>query len=282
MPGKLILCGTPIGNLGDTSARLRTVLQEADLVYVEDTRRASILLRSLDVRTAVRSYFVGNEERRSAELVSRLVAGETVALITDAGMPAIADPGVSAVQAALEAGAEVSVVPGPSAVTAALAVSGLPAERFVFEGFLPRKGKERMQRIREIAAERRTVVLFAAKSRVVRDLTDLVSEIGPERPVVITRELTKVFEEVWRGTLGGAVDQWGGQEVRGEFTLVVAGGPEELADLDRDVAEAQRAIEAGESMADAVRRISSASGVSRRELYEAVLRDKEPNSQRSG
>ncbi len=274
MPGKLILCGTPIGNLSDTSERLRIALAEADLIYAEDTRRAATLLRALGVRTAARSYFVGNEARRSEELVSRLVAGETIALITDAGMPSIADPGLSAVQAALQAEAEVTVVPGPSAVTAALAVSGLPAERFVFEGFLPRKGKERSQRIREIAAERRTVVLFSAKSRVASDLTDLADEVGSDREVVVTRELTKVFEEVWRGTLGAASGHWAAQQARGEFTLVVSGAAEEPADLDRVAAEAQSAIESGESMADAVRRTASESGVSRRELYEAVLRIK--------
>lgn len=271
MPGKLILCGTPIGNLSDASSRLKSALDDADLIYAEDTRRAATLLRSVDVRTPVRSYFVGNEERRSEEVVARLTAGETIALITDAGMPSIADPGLSAVQAALEADAEVTVVPGPSAVTAALAVSGLPAERFVFEGFLPRKGKERERRIQEIAAEKRTIVMFAAKSRVARDIADLADALGTDRAIVVTRELTKVFEEVWRGTLADAAEHWDTVKARGEFTLVIGGAPEEPADLDRVVAEAQSAIESGESMADAVRRIASESGVSRRELYEAVL-----------
>ena len=274
MTGKLILCGTPIGNLSDASARLQTALGEADLVYAEDTRRAATLMRALNVRTSVRSYFVGNEARRSDELMAKLEAGETIALITDAGMPSIADPGLSAVHAAIEAGADLTVVPGPSAVTAALALSGRPAERFVFEGFLPRKGKERAQRLSEIAQERRTVVLFAAKSRVANDIADLAAELGAERGIVVTRELTKVFEEVWRGDLGNAAEHWAAEQVRGEFTLVIAGAPEELADLDRVVAEAQNAIESGESMTDAVRRIASTSGVSRRELYEAVLRSK--------
>jgi 16S rRNA (cytidine1402-2'-O)-methyltransferase len=274
MTGKLILCATPIGNLSDSSARLETELARADSIYAEDTRRAATLLQNLDVRTKPRSYFVGNEARRADELAAKLAAGETVALISDAGMPAIADPGLSAVQAALAVGAEVTVVPGPSAVTAALAVSGLPAERFVFEGFLPRKGKERRQRVQAIAAEPRTIVLFSAKSRVVADLEGLAAEAGPDREVVVTRELTKAFEEVWRGTLSDAVEHWAAQDLRGEFTLVIAGASREPVDIGDAVAAAHDAIESGESMADAVRRVAADSEISRRELYEAVLRSK--------
>lgn len=272
--GKLIICATPIGNLGDASARLKAELAAADSIYAEDTRRAATLLQSLDVQTKPRSYFVGNEQQRSAELGRKLAGGETVALISDAGMPAIADPGLSAVQAALEAGADVTVVPGPSAVTAALAVSGLPAERFVFEGFLPRKGKERTERIAAVAAEQRTTVLFAAKKRVAKDLTDLAAVLGPERPVVVTRELTKAYEEVWRGTLDAAVDHWTSNEPRGEFTLVIGGAAPEPIALETAVAAAHDAIDSGESMADAVRRIAAETHISRRDLYEAVLRTK--------
>ncbi len=270
--GKLILCATPIGNLGDTSARLKDALAAADLVYAEDTRRAGKLLRALDVRTPLRSYFVGNEQDRARELKGRLSGGDTVALVTDAGMPSIADPGLSAVRAAIDAGAEVTVVPGPSAVTAALAISGLPAERFVFEGFLPRKGPERRTRLAAIAAETRTTVLFGAKARLMRDLTDLRQYLGADRAVVVTRELTKAFEEVWRGTLGVAVEHWSEAELRGEFTLVIAGASVEAPDLDRGVAEVQAAIEAGDSMTDAARRVAGQLGLGRRELYEAVLR----------
>lgn len=274
MTGKLTLCATPIGNLADSSARLKNELASADSIYAEDTRRAATLLQNLGVRTRPRSYFVGNEARRADELAAKLAAGQTVALISDAGMPAIADPGLSAVQAALAVGAEVTVVPGPSAVTAALAVSGLPAERFVFEGFLPRKGKERRHRVAAIAAEPRTVVLFSAKSRVVADLEGLVAAAGPDREIVVARELTKAFEEVWRGTLYDAVEHWAAQELRGEFTLVIAGASREPVDLDDAVAAAHDAIESGESMADAVRRVAADSEISRRELYEAVLRSK--------
>ena len=273
--GKLILCATPIGNLGDASARLQAALTDADIIYAEDTRRAATLLQSLDVHTKVRSYFVGNEERRAAELEDRLAAGETIALISDAGMPAIADPGVSAVQAALRAGAEVTVVPGPSAVTAALAVSGLPAERFVFEGFLPRKGKDRSRRLAAIASEERTTVVFSGKSRVVRDLEDLAAAVGSDRSVVVTRELTKAFEEVWRGTVGVASQHWAQQNLKGEFTIVIAGASRVPVDLDTAVAAVHDAIESGETMADAVRRIAASAEMSRRQLYEAVLRPKE-------
>lgn len=272
--GKLILCATPIGNLGDVSARLRTELAGTDVIYAEDTRRAATLLQALEVRTKVRSYFVGNEDRRSEELAVRLEAGETVALITDAGMPSIADPGLSAVLAARRVGAEVTVVPGPSAVTAALAVSGLPAERFVFEGFLPRKGKDRTRRLSQLAAEERTVVLFSAKKRVVDDLADLAEVLGSDRPVVVTRELTKVFEEVWHGTLAEGAKHWADRQPRGEFTLVVGGAVRQPPDVARAVAQAQDAIESGESMTDAVRRIASDTGVGRRDLYQAVLRSR--------
>ncbi len=272
--GKLILCATPIGNLGDTSDRLQAVLADADIIYAEDTRRASKLLRALGVRGDVRSYFVGNEDQRSKELVQRLRDGETVALITDAGMPAIADPGVSAVRAAVAADAAVSIVPGPSAATAAIAVSGFASERFIFEGFLPRRGKEREARLAELAEEQRTAILFSGKAQVVKDLAEMANALG-ERRIVIARELTKAFEEIWRGTLAEAAEHWGERELRGEFTLVLEGAEAKLADLDRIVAETLEAIELGESMADAVRRIAADSSVSRRDLYEAVLRTKE-------
>jgi 16S rRNA (cytidine1402-2'-O)-methyltransferase len=241
------------------------------MIYAEDTRRAAKLLQALGVSTGVRSYFVGNEERRAIELRERLEAGETVAMISDAGMPAIADPGLTAVRAALAADAEVSAVPGPSAVTTALAVSGLPAERFVFEGFLPRKAGERKARFKELAAETRTTVLFSGKAHVVADLADLAKNVGGQRTIVVARELTKLYEEVWRGTLNEAVAHWSSRDVRGEFTLVLGGAEQARTNIDQVVAEVRDAVVTGESMADAVRRIASESGVSRRQLYQAVL-----------
>jgi 16S rRNA (cytidine1402-2'-O)-methyltransferase len=275
MTGKLILCATPIGNLGDTSARLATELTGADLIYAEDTRRAATLLQALDVRTKTRSYFVGNEAHRSEELAARLRAGDTVALITDAGMPAISDPGLSAVRVAREVGADVTVIPGPSAVTTALAVSGLPSDRFVFEGFLPRKGRDRSRRLAELATEERTVVLFSAKSRIADDLTALADALAAERRVVVARELTKAFEEIWAGTLMDAATHWADVRLRGEFTLVIAGAEPQSVDLDTAVERVRHNVKEGISMKDAVRQVATQYDISRRELYEAVLRSEE-------
>jgi 16S rRNA (cytidine1402-2'-O)-methyltransferase len=249
------------------------MLDSADVVYAEDTRRSRVLLDRLGVTARLRSYFVGNERTRAVELASRLVEGQVVALITDAGTPAIADPGLTAVRAAVEAGAEVTVVPGPSAVTAALAVSGLPGDRFVFEGFLPRKAGMRQRRLEELSEEPRTIVFFAAPSRVAADLDDMAAALGRDRPVVVGRELTKLHEEVFRGTLDDAARRWGESEVaRGEFTLVVAGAPPEQPSLEDLVAEVAAAREGGRSLSDVVRDVAERSGVSRRALYEAALR----------
>ena len=271
MPGRLILCAGPIGNLGDAPARLAEELAGADMVYAEDTRRSGVLLRHLGVRRPLRSYFAGNEEQRAMEMRERLDAGETVALVTDAGTPSISDPGLSAVRAALDAGADVSVIPGPSAVTAALAVSGLPADRFVFEGFLPRSGGRRRDRLGELAAEHRTIVLFCAPGRLGGDLADLSASLGTGRRCAVCRELTKLHEEVWRGTLGEAASHWadGG---RGEVTVVVEGGTPAVADVDTAAADVERLIADGVPLSDAVRSVAENTGVRRRTLYERAIR----------
>ncbi len=273
MLGRLIICATPIGNLDDAPPRLGEALAEADVVYAEDTRRSRILLDHLGVSAALRSYFAGNEEARSLELKEHLERGSTVVLITDAGMPSISDPGLSAVAAAVAAGAGVSVVPGPSAVTAALAVSGLPAERFVFEGFLPRKVGQRSRRLRDLARETRTIVVFTAPSRVASDLGDLSEVLGGDRVVVVARELTKAHEEVYRGTLDDARRRWSQDvEPRGEFTLVIAGSGREPPPLDELLAEVDAGVAAGGRLSSVVREIAEQAGVSRRHLYEAALR----------
>ena len=273
MPGLLILCATPIGNLGDAPPRLKEAIAVADIVYAEDTRRSSKLLEALGVEQTLRSYFAGNEAARSSELAGHLADGATVVLLTDAGTPSISDPGLSAVHAAITVGAGVTVVPGPSAVTAALAVSGLPSERFVFEGFLPRKGGGRATRLAALATETRTAVLFAAKGKVARDLRDLADVLGADRTVVVVRELTKLHEEVWRGTLGEAALRWSETVApRGEFTLVISGAVEsdpEPADLLAAVADLEAA---GVSRSEAVRQVAGLRGVSRRELYEMVIK----------
>lgn len=272
MPGRLILCSTPIGNLGDASPRLREALESAEVVYAEDTRRSSTLLRHLGVRRPLRSYFAGNEEVRATELQHRLEEGATLALLTDAGTPAVADPGLSAVRAARAAGAAVTVVAGPSAVTAALAVAGLPSERFVFEGFLPRAGGQRRARLEAIAAERRTVVLFTVPHRLLEDLADLAEACGPGRSLCLTRELTKLHEEVWWGSVGEAAEVFAGREPKGEFTLVLGGAePQPEQDLAAAVARVGELVAEGVARSEAVRRAAEETGVARRALYQASI-----------
>lgn len=270
--GTLILCGTPIGNMADVSPRLADALASADVIYAEDTRRSSHLLQSLGLSRPMRSYFAGNEDARSTELAGRLTRGETVALLTDAGMPAVSDPGLTAARAAHDVGAAVTVIPGPSAVTAALAVSGLPSDRFVFEGFLPRKRAGRAALLGELAAEPRTIVLFASPARVVADLKDLATTLGNHRPVAVTRELTKMHEEVWRGSLGMAITDFEARSsIKGEITIVIGPKPVVAADLTAATTAARDSIEAGMSPSDAVREAAAAHNVSRRLLYQEVI-----------
>ncbi len=271
MAGTLILCATPIGNLGDAPPRLREALESADVVYAEDTRRAQTLLAHLGVRATLRSYFVGNEQERAGELAAHLANGAIVALITDAGTPAVADPGVTAVRAAREVGATTSAVPGPSAVTMALAVSGFGGDRFVFEGFLPRKGGERTGRLAAIGTEDRTVVCFTTGSRVAKDLTDLAAASPPDREVVVCRELTKAFEEIWHGRLADAPAHWEQAVVKGEFTLVLA--PVEAAppSLEEGIASVRRRIEGGERPSDAAKAVARETGLPRSDLYAGAL-----------
>jgi len=271
VPGTLLICSTPIGNLGDAPPRLAEALGASDVIYAEDTRRARILLDRLGVSKPLVSYFAGNESRRESEIAGRLGAGETVAVITDAGTPGISDPGLSAVRAAVSVGAKVSGVPGPSAVTFALALAGLPAERFVFEGFLPRKGRARSERIAAVAVESRTVVLFCAPSRLADDLAVLAAVGAGHRGCVVLRELTKLHEEVWRGTVAEAAAHWGSVPARGEVTVVVGpadpGGPT----VDDASSRVTALIAGGLSRSEAVRQAAAETGVSRRELYERTI-----------
>jgi 16S rRNA (cytidine1402-2'-O)-methyltransferase len=273
--GRLLVCATPIGNLGDVSDRLREVLQTADVVYAEDTRRTATLLRHVGASPTVRSMFVGNEKRRTADLLDALDQGLMVALVTDAGMPTVSDPGSDVVRMAREAGHLVTVVPGPSAVVASVALAGFGGDRFVFEGFLPRKGKERSARLGRIGDEDRPVVLFVSPHRLVADLESIAGATGPERAIVITREMTKLHEEVWSGSVGEAIEEWSDREVKGELTVVVAPRPSEPPALDSAVAEARRLVESGASPSEAARRVAAATGVSRREIYQVLIGDQE-------
>ncbi len=273
MPGALILCATPIGNLGDASRRLADALTEADVIYAEDTRRTGVLLSHLGVATPMRSFFTGNERSRLDELRTDLEEGRTVALVSDAGTPVISDPGATAVAAAVEAGALVTAVPGPSAVTMAVALSGFDGDRFVFDGFLPRKGRARSEALAAIAGETRTVVVFASPHRVADDLADLATASGEGRRVVVARELTKMHEEVWRGTLASAAEEFADVDrQRGEFTLVLEGAPRVEATIEEAVELARDLISAGATTSDAVREAARAVGVSRREVYDRVVR----------
>jgi 16S rRNA (cytidine1402-2'-O)-methyltransferase len=225
--GALVVIGTPIGNLGDLSPRAVDALAGADLICCEDTRRTGRLLQHAGVdRPALRTVNDHTEGRAIADVVRRVASGERVAVVSDAGMPGISDPGERLVRAVATEGHPVEVVPGPSAAVAALVVSGLPAGRFVFEGFLPRQGSGRSARLEAIAAERRTAVLYEAPHRLARTLADLVDACGGQRRVTVARELTKLHEEVWRGTLAEAVAWAGEREPPGELVIVLEGAPE--------------------------------------------------------
>lgn len=268
--GRLYVCATPIGNLGDVSERLRETLLKADVVYAEDTRRTWKLLDHVGAKTKVRSLFAGNEKARTGELVDDVEAGKTVVLVSDAGMPTVSDPGAEAIRMIRERGLALTVIPGPTAVTSALALSGFGGDRFSFEGFLPRKGKDRTRRLGVIAAEDKPVVLFASPHRLASDLQDLLETNDGDRGVAVVRELTKLHEELWVGTLTEAVNHWSG-DVKGEVTLVLDGTNAEMITADAAVAEAQSLVASGVSPSDAARRVAEDSGVSRRVIYQALI-----------
>lgn len=269
----LILCGAPLGNPADASARLRDTLARAEIIAAEDTRRLVRLARELEITMPGQliSYFEGNEDRRTPDLVERLKSGVQVALITDGGMPSVSDPGYRLVAAALAAGVPVSCVPGPSAVTTALALSGLPCDRFCFEGFLPRTGSARRSRLAELAYEPRTLVFFESTHRIAATLQDMASAFGPARPAALCRELTKTYEEVRRAPLAELAEQ--SAELKGEITLVVSGAPAQpaagLSDEQLRVMVDERVAE-GLSRRDAVDAVSAAVGVPRKRVYAAA------------
>ena len=272
--GAIVLVGTPIGNLGDLSPRAARALDEADIVYCEDTRHSRKLLTHAGIHGAsLRSLHEHNEQERIGEILAEVRGGATVAIVSDAGMPGVSDPGSRVVEAAAAAGLTVTVVPGPSAVLAALVASGLPTDRFVFEGFLPRSGRPRRDRVAEVASESRTTVLFEAPGRVGATLRDLAEACGGDRPVVVARELTKLHEELWRGSLAEAA-AWAEAPVRGEVVLVLGGAPEpsEVAVADEAlVAALSDRLSAGERTRGAVDEVASAFGVPRRRVYELAL-----------
>jgi len=264
-PGRLFVVSTPIGNLGDFSFRAVEVLRSVQLILAEDTRHSRVLLDRYEITTPTASHHEHNEARTTPKLVERLVAGEDIALITDAGTPLLSDPGQRLVQAAIEAGVSVVPVPGASAVLSALVASGLPADRFTFFGFLPRKGKERRQTLDEIASSPHTAILYEAPGRVAESLRELAERAGA-RSAVVARELTKQFEELRRGTLESLSAYYSDTAPRGEVVIVVAGAPAEVLDETALHDEARALRETGMTVKDVARALTK-KGVARNVAY---------------
>ncbi|CAB4655985.1 unannotated protein [freshwater metagenome] len=280
--GRIVLAATPLGNKDDASARLVNLLQTADIVAAEDTRRLRRLASDLGIEIGgkVVSYFDANEQARAVELVDAALTGSVIVVVTDAGMPSVSDPGYRIVAEAVLRDVPVTAAPGPSAVLMALAVSGLPVDRFCFEGFLPRKGGERSARIADLAAEPRTMVFFEAPHRIEAMLAALVEGLGPDRLGAVCRELTKTYEEVKRGTLAELV-VWAAEGVRGECTVVITGASvDERRSVQGLVTPADwvtsvRAREAaGTDRKAAIAEVAHEAGVPRREVYDAVVQAK--------
>lgn len=274
----IILAATPIGNLGDASARLRQALEDAAVVASEDTRVTQRLLAALGIanRPKLIALHEHNERARAADLVELARDGDLLVL-SDAGMPTVSDPGFVLVQAAVAAGVDVTAIPGPSAVITALAVSGLPTDRFAFEGFLPRKSGERKRRLAELAADRRTLVFFEAPSRLAASLESLAEVFGAERPAAVCRELTKLHEEVRRGPLA-ELASWAADGVRGEICIVVGGASEPApADEDQAVSRVVGLAASGTRLKDAAAIVAAETGLGKRDLYEAALAARRPD-----
>ena len=282
--GILYLCATPIGNLEDITLRVLRVLQEVDLIAAEDTRRTRKLLNHYHIRAELTSYHEHNRRSKGESLLGQLAAGKSVALVSDAGMPGISDPGEELVLEALSRGISVIPLPGPSALITALVVSGLSAERFVFEGFLPRKKKDRAQRLNDLAAENRTVIIYEAPHRLIKTLEELQSYLG-DRPASAARELTKRYEEVRRGSLSQLLEHFNVHEPKGEFVLVVGGcsGSRETVKEEQEYRSltpdehVRRLTAEGMPSNEAIKKVARQMGVPRRELYQRLKAQKHKN-----
>ena len=274
--GQLILAATPLGNILDASPRLKETLEQADLIAAEDTRRAKRLFAdlNLEIKAPVISLFEENEIEKIPDIIEKLKNGLKVVVISDAGTPAISDPGYRLVTKAIEENISITVIPGPSAVLSALVLSGLPTDRFSFEGFIARKGKERIEILNNLNTQSRTMVIFESPRRTLQTLQDIQEIVGDDRKAAVVREISKTYEEVIRGSLKELVTWANSKEVLGEITLVIAGventGKKEVD--DEAIAEVKQLIAAGSSFKDAVQEVSTQRGLSRRELYEASLR----------
>ena len=272
--GKLYLVGTPIGNLEDITLRASRILQEVDLIAAEDTRRTGKLLQHLAISTPQISYNEHNHNSRIEELISRMKQGENLALVTDAGMPSISDPGVDLVRAAIAHNITVIPIPGGTAVISALAASGLPTDKFVFEGFLPQKQSDRSTRLELLRSETRTVVLYEAPHRILKTLKDLLEIVG-DREIVLARELTKIHEEFWRGNIAQAVALYTKRQPKGEYTIVLQGAPASSLITDRAELkqELQQLLNQGMTRSQASRQLAKLTSLSRREIYQLDLED---------
>lgn len=276
--GTLYLVATPLGNLEDITLRALRVLREVSLIATEDTRTTGHLLKHFDIHCPLVSYYEHNKVTRLERILGALDEGD-VALVSEAGTPLLSDPGYELVRAVIERGFTVVSIPGPSALTTALPASGLPTDRFLFLGFLPRKSGDRRRFLQEVMAEKATLVFFEAPHRLREALTDMIDVLGGDRAVAVCRELTKLHEEIWRGTLAGAQQEWAQREPRGEFSLVVAGAPPqaEWSQTQVETGLAQ-ALAAGVSVKDAVRRLTDQSGWGKREVYALAQKVKEESS----
>ena len=271
--GTLYIVGTPIGNLEDITLRAIKVLHNVNWIAAEDTRHTAKLLNHFDIKTPQLSYYEHNQQRRIPSLVESLRLGNAIALVTDAGMPGISDPGYELVKACLEAEIPVIPIPGVSASLTALSVAGLPTDRFVFEGFLPTKNKERQQRLTLLKTESRTIILYEAPHRLLETLQDLEQNLDSKRSSVIARELTKLHEEFWRGTLVEAVQYYQEHNPKGELTLVIAGASESPTPLTEEQlkAELERLLQQGISRSEASRQLAAATSLPRRQIYQLAL-----------
>jgi len=274
----LYVVATPIGNLEDVSPRALRVLREVAVIACEDTRHSARLLSAHSIRTPTLSYFEHNEERRTPALIERLRAGESVAIITDAGTPAISDPGYRLVRGAMAAGIRVAAVPGPSAVVAALSIAGLPTDRFIFEGFVPQREGARRNAFEALRREPRTMVFFEAARRLAATLAAMETVFGPDREAAVVREITKTFEESVPGTLAELHARFAAAEARGEIVIVVAGAPAAVGGVAADSASAdagaitvEALCDAGVSLKDASAAVARITGASRREVYQRAL-----------
>ena len=273
MSGKLYLVGTPIGNLGDLSPRAMQTLRDADFIAAEDTRVTMKLLNHFDIRKPLVSYFEHNKYASGAKILERILAGESCALVTDAGMPAISDPGEELVRLCAEGGVEVLVVPGPAALVSAVALSALPSGRFCFEGFLSTSNKSRREHLEGLRGEKRTMIFYEAPHKLMRTLEDMKNAFGAQRRITLCRELTKIHEQTIRTTLGEAVEYFTATPPKGEFVLVIEGAPEQELELTLDDALAlvERYRAEGLSRRAACKKAAAETGLSSKALYDASL-----------